>query len=285
MKVLSLFDGIGCARVALERARIDVEVYYSSEIETSARTIGKKNYPSIVELGDVRNLTSLSTPIDLLIGGSPCTDLSIAKRGREGLKGQQSSLFWEYVRVLRLFQPRWFVLENVASMREEEKQTITEALGVEPVLLNASLVSAQRRQRLFWTNLVVPPIEDRKIVLKDILEKEVPLSLYTTLPFTETAQTGRNETKKLGYVGKNDHQGKRVYSIEGKLPALNVVATSLIRDSKGIRRLTPIECERLMSLPDNYTEGVSKSNRYKCLGNAFNVEIVVHILSSLRPNE
>lgn len=175
MKILSLFDGISCARVALERAGIEVEQYYAYEIDKYAIQISQKNYPDIFHKGDVKSfngpLDNLWEGWDLLIGGSPCQDLSIAKKNRKGLDGDRSSLFWEYVRILNEVKPKYFILENVASMPKEAKQIITEALGVEPIMIDASLVSAQRRKRLFWTNIpnVTQP-EDRGILLKDILE-------------------------------------------------------------------------------------------------------------------
>jgi DNA (cytosine-5)-methyltransferase 3A len=428
MKVLSLFDGISVARASLESAGIQVETYYASEIDKHAIAISKKNYPDIIQLGSVVGLTP-PDDIDLLIGGSPCQDLSIAKKDRKGLEGDRSGLFWEYVRIKEECKPTYFILENVASMPKKDRDIITTTLGVQPVLFNASLVSAQCRKRLFWTNIRFELPEDRGILLKHILQPDgevdermmvdgkafcltasyqgaiesnsVERKQRTMVKFTQTAQTGRNETKKLGFVGENDHQAKRVYDDDGKLPALNVVCNSLVRlpnkeftqigyfgaenqskvggqalrvydtegksttsgvglyklghigntDSQGnrvydpegksctlsanggglgaktglyqiserkqsairdgdeksrcllssmykgaenngmtliqqtdrIRKLTPIECERLQSLPDNYTEGVAKTHRYKCLGNAFNMEVVAHILKNISP--
>lgn len=351
MNVLSLFDGISCAYAGLQRAGVEVKKYYASEIDKNAITISKKNVPCRIDIGDVRTITALDDTIDLLVGGSPCTDLSIAKKNREGLAGSRSTLFWEYVRIKKLINPKWFILENVASMPKADKDIITEALGVEPIMINASLVSAQCRKRLFWTNIpnVALP-EDRGILLKDILQPDAEVderfvvngksfcltASYSktskepkeketnheaekkqrTLVFHKTAQTGRNETKKLGYVGEHDHQAKRVYDEEGKVPALNVVCNSMVKvghigntdgqanrvystegksvclsanggglgaktglyDTGKIRKLTPIECERLQGLPDNYTEGIATTNRYKALGNAFNVDVIAHIL-------
>ena len=311
MRVLSLFDGISCARVALERAGIEVETYYASEIDKNAIAVSKKNYPDIVQLGSVVGLVP-PEEIDLLIGGSPCQDLSIAKKERKGLDGDRSGLFWEYVRIRDECKPTYFILENVASMAKKDRDIITTTLGVQPVLFNASLVSAQCRKRLFWTNLKFDLPEDKGILLKDILQPDANERIYDNSLFHKTPQTDRNETKKLGYVGENDHQAKRVYDDNGKLPALNVVCNSMVKmghigksDAQAnrvynpsgksctlstgsplvkmehIRKLTPIECERLQCLPDNYTEGFAKTNRYKCLGNAFNVDVVSHILSSI----
>jgi DNA (cytosine-5)-methyltransferase 3A len=337
MNVLSLFDGISCARVGLDRAGVPVKTYYASEIDKHAIQISQKNYPDIVRLGDVRTIHTIDMQIDLLIGGSPCQDLSIAKKDRQGLEGNRSSLFWEYVRIKDLVKPRWFILENVASMPKKDKDIITKAMGVEPVLFNASLVSAQCRKRLFWTNIPFTLPEDRGIVLKDILQPDGEVDerfVVGNKQFQTTAQTGRNETKKLGYVGEHDHQAKRVYAEEGKAPALNVVCNSMVRKltllpkpkehefiqvgyfgsenackvggqalrvytdegktttsgiglyqtETQIRKLTPIECERLQGLPDNYTEGVANTHRYKCLGNAFNVDVITHIIKILKTN-
>ena len=322
MRVLSLFDGISCARVALTQAGVPVDAYYASEVDPRAIQIAMKNYPDTIQLGDVRELKTPPNSIDLLVGGSPCQDLSIAKQNREGLQGSRSSLFWEYIRIFRIVKPRWFILENVASMRAEDRDIITAEMGVEPVMFNASLVSAQMRKRLFWTNILLTLPPDRGILLKDILEPEVDASLFVNSEsFHKTPQTGRNSTKKLGYVGDNDHQARRVYDDNGKLPALNAICNSMVKlghlsntDSQGnrvyspegksvtlsalgggggaktglyeiqdrIRKLTPIECERLQGLPDNYTEGIAKTSRYKCLGNGFCVPVIAHILSNLR---
>lgn len=359
MKILSLFDGISCARVALERAGFNIEKYYASEIDKYAIQVALKNYPDTIQVGSVTELKGEDfKDIDLLIGGSPCQDLSIAKKDRQGLNGSRSGLFWEYVRLLKEVKPKYFVLENVASMPKEAKQVITEALGVEPIMINASLVSAQNRKRLFWTNIpnVAQP-EDRGIYLKDILEtnvdtkyvvnlsekyglkgfceeysksKSLTASCYkgygndgvTCVTFrhrkTEpiritkggkcpTVQaswgTGGNNVpyipteNKTGLyaisvseqvVGrKRQPDGSFVRHLEPRKDNKSSAITSnlnrsLIAENTFIRKLTPIECERLQSLPDNYTEGVSNTQRYKCLGNAFNVEVVRHILCYLK---
>jgi len=194
MKVLSLFDGISCARVALERSEWIVEMYHACEIDKYAIEISKKNYPDILHLGSVTDINPLPQ-YDLLIGGSPCQDLSIAKRNRKGLEGDRSSLFWEYVRILRSTQPRFFILENVASMSPESKDQISKELGVQPVMINAALVSAQQRKRLFWvgvrnsdgtySQMHIPQPHDKEILLKDILidgiaEREKSLVITAT---------------------------------------------------------------------------------------------------------
>jgi len=317
MNVLSLFDGISCARVALEYANVEINRYYSCEIDKYAMNISKKNYPSIISLGSVIDFKKemIKEEIDLLIGGSPCQDLSIAKKDREGLKGNRSSLFFEYVRIMKEMNPKYFILENVASMKAEDRDIITGIMGVEPVMFNASLVSAQTRKRYFWTNIKFDLPIDRGILLKDILQPDADIDermvnkegkafvltasysgaceknsvekkQRTMVKFNKTPQTGRNETKKLGYIGNKDHQRNRVYSDKGKITALNCACNSLVnqlspKGEDNIRKLTPLECERLQSLPDNYTEGVSNTQRYKCLGNAFNCDVIAHILKSI----
>lgn len=326
MRVLSLFDGISCARVALDRAGITVDEYYAAEIEPNAIKVALKNYPKTQPIGDVKKLCGdCLLDIDLLIGGSPCQDLSIAKKGRKGLDGDRSGLFWQWVRLWKEVKPKWWVLENVASMPQKDRDIITKELGVEPVMFNAALVSAQSRKRLFWTNIPFTLPEDQGILLKDILQPECDVSERMTVKgkCVATAQTGRNETKKLGFMNGLDHQANRVYDDAGKLPALASVCNSMVKvghignsDSQGnrvydangksatlsanggglgaktglykvdlptstIRKLTPIECERLQGLPDNYTDCVANTNRYKCLGNAFNVDVVAHILRGM----
>lgn len=328
MKVVSLFDGISCAKVALDKVGIPITSYKAAEIDKWAISISKKNHPIIENIGNVKDVSGLE--IDLLIGGSPCQDLSIAKKGRKGLEGERSGLFWEYVRILKESNPKYFILENVASMSKKDKDEITSIMGVNPIMINASLVSAQSRKRLFWTNIpqVILP-EDRGITVKDILEKDVDEKYYIKNKYTEVNPDGH----KIGYVGINDNQGSRVYSINGKSQTLSAnggggaaktglykigrdigrrlnqdgireddnkelpiirrietredgkcgTLTHVMKDnlvvSDKIRKLTPIECERLQGLPDNYTFGISDTQRYKCLGNAFNVDVIAHILS------
>ena len=311
MNVLSLFDGIACARVALEYSNIEVNKYYSCEIDKYAMNISKKNYPSIISLGSVLDFKKdmIKEEIDLLIGGSPCQDLSIAKQDRQGLEGNRSSLFFEYVRIMNEVKPKYFILENVASMKKEDKDIISGIMGVEPVMFNASLVSAQNRKRLFWTNIKFDLPIDRCIILKDIIQPDAEVderfmskdgkalcilsSYYKKTPTKNTIKKcieGRNlnfvKSIKIGHIGKTDAQANRVYSTEGKSVCLSSnggglgAKTGLYKFNNDlIRKLTPLECERLQSLPDNYTEGISNTQRYKSIGNAFNCEVISHILN------
>jgi DNA-cytosine methyltransferase len=290
MRVLSLFDGISCARVAIGECE-----YYACEIDKYAIAVSKKNYPSIKHLGDV--LTADIPPnIDLLIGGSPCTDLSIAKKGRLGLQGERSKLFYEYVRIWKECKPKWFILENVASMSKTDKDTITSIMGVEPIMINAALVSAQNRKRYFWTNIPIKDLPaDRGILLKDILQDGIvdermtskgkafclDASYYKGSSLEHSIEKKVRTLIYVGHVGKTKGQANRIYSAEGKSVTLyaNGGGTGLYVIGENVRKLTPIECERLQSLPDDYTAGISNSQRYKCLGNAFNVEVIKWIIS------
>jgi DNA (cytosine-5)-methyltransferase 3A len=306
MNVLSLFDGISCARVSLDRAGIEVNCYLASEIEKNAIKISEKNYPDIIHVGSVVDL-EVEGQIDLLIGGSPCQDLSIAKKDRKGLGGDRSGLFWEYVRLMKECKPQWFILENVASMPKADRDIITKEMGVEPVMFNASLVSAQSRKRLFWTNIPFELPEDRGILLKDILQPDGEVdermvmkgkaycltASYSHQTPTENGIKNSIERKhrtmvKVGHIGGSDAQANRVYDTDGKSCTLSAnggglgAKTGLYQSNDRIRKLTPIECERLQGLPDNYTEGVATTHRYKCLGNAFNVDVVAHILGRIK---
>jgi site-specific DNA-cytosine methylase len=298
MNVLSLFDGISCAMVALDRAGIPVDKYYSCEIEKNAIKVSKKNYPDIISLGSVIDFQKdmIKEPIDLLVGGSPCQDLSIAKKNGKGLEGEKSSLFYEYVRIKNEMKPKYFILENVASMKKKDKDIITGIMGCEPVMFNASLVSAQTRKRYFWTNIKFDLPLDRGILLKDIIQldaevderminKEGKFIIKVNKNFM--AKDGKALCVTLGYNQVSVSQNEINRCINGVYKNNYVLKDGvIIEDDKDItpihiRKLTPIECERLQSLPDNYTEGIAMTNRYKCLGNAFNVEVVAHILKHI----
>jgi len=361
VKVLSLFDGISCARVALDRAGIPVEKYYASELDKYAIQVASNNYPDIVHLGDVRNVTAEAVgEIDLLIGGSPCQDLSIAKKDRKGLEGDKSGLFWEYVRLWKELKPKYFILENVASMPNRDRQIITDVFEVEPIMIDAALVSAQRRRRYFWTNIkgVAQP-EDRGILLRDILLSEYDEKLvvksekFIKRLFTDSFNMRKSYSNKdgdksitllaksyekwrgqfvstqVGIIGSGG-QGQRVYGTDGKAITLSAmgggqgaktglyevsegssfdyynnkevpngkakvlgtnpqcqtaVAGQLVKQNSQIRKLDPVECERLQGLPDGYTAGISDTQRYKCIGNAFNVDVVAHILRAIENPE
>lgn len=356
MRILSLFDGISCGRLALERAGIPVEKYYASEIDKYAIQVAQKNYPDTIQVGDVTKLNYLELlDVDMVIGGSPCQDLSIAKQNREGLRGARSGLFWKYVEALEVIKPKWFLLENVASMRNEDRDAITATLKkiypeTECIMINSALVSAQQRKRYYWTNWHVEQPQDKGILLKDILESGVidkekstcltaniwkgnganPLEYiqkhqakpfcYEPVPCAmrtredEFGKFKRVETKDDGKansltsvqtdsmvaepmrIGQLDGLGKgqanRIYSVRGKSVCLNAngggggAKTGLYKVDLPdgdyiIRKLTPVECERLQTLPDGWTAGVSNTQRYKAIGNGWTVDVIAWIFKQI----
>jgi DNA (cytosine-5)-methyltransferase 3A len=437
MKVLSLFDGISCGHVALDRAGIPVDVYYASEIDKYAIQITQKNYPNTIQLGDVTKIdfTQFIGKIDLIMGGSPCQDLSIAGK-RKGLQGERSGLFYKFVEAIEVIKPKYFLLENNVGMPKEAYEEMSRLMGCYPIEINSALVSAQTRKRYYWTNIGpaqynlfgfptvdIPQPENKGILLKDVLEsgyapddksrciqssigrttereyfkknqgQMVAEPICVNIPETVTVRkyevntenlknilrehkifTNKEiaeklnqpitkvehwfrtdnsfaipdagiwlelkvllniqtdefdksimefETKegsydkatrkysvngkmstlmaagndeileplRLGQIGKGG-QGQRIYSVRGKSVSLSAngggqgAKTGLYKidlpDGEYlIRKLTPLECERLQTLPDNYTEGVSNTQRYKAIGNGWTVDVIAHIFSFL----
>jgi DNA (cytosine-5)-methyltransferase 3A len=381
MNVLSLFDGMSCGQQALEQAGIKVENYFASEIDKYAIQVTMANYPNTKQLGSVVDVNAADLPkIDLLIGGSPCQSFSFAGK-RKGMSTKdeqeiltlehylelksdgfefegQSYLFWEYMRLLNETKPKYFLLENV-KMSKKWKDTLSKAIGVEPILINSNLLSAQNRQRLYWTN--IPNIEqpkDKDILLKDIIEQEVDskyflseksmawlnnriekkhkfipripnqieksnclkvggkgvddLIVHNMMPRSSTngnggsghlsrndgktycLDTGRTNSGSIhikseeidvigcGIRGRNNGKGIYKSNLEfrndGKSNTLLLnTNTSLAKVNLRIRRLTPIECERLQTVRDNYTNFVSDTQRYRMLGNGWTVDVIAHI--------
>jgi site-specific DNA-cytosine methylase len=293
MKILSLFDGISCGRVALERAGIPVEAYYASEIEKNAIKISNKNYGSIVHLGSITDIGNNRffnelPEFDLLIGGSPCQDLSNYKYDRgdvKGLDGEKSNLFYHFVRLLKETKPKYFLLENVASMQKKWVDVISQELGVEPIMINSSLVCGAERKRLYWTNIpgVTQPA-NKNINLKDIIlpAEQVPEKYWYT---KYDVQYNGSDKKVEATILLNGHrQAKEVYNLNNKCNTLlcdgnggNLVKK--VYQNGKVRKLTPLEYERLQTLPDNYTDGVSDSARYTAIGNGWTVDVIAHILS------
>jgi len=366
MNVLSLFDGMSCGQLALERAGVEVDNYFACEIDKYAIQVAKKNFPDTFQWGDV---TQIKMPtrgsIDLLMGGSPCQGFSFAG-GQLAFDDPRSKLFFEFVKVKDAVKPKYFLLENV-KMKQEFQDVITDYMGVEPIEINSSLFSAQSRRRLYWTNIPVDMnINDKGLVLKDILQEDhgeppVPINernarhhkhpyqkaLCTTATMYKGAgNNGMTIVDRLIPVGMaeeyahyNYRATKEVYHMDGKAPTLLTmqggnrepkVATYSAKggrivnrrlDADGVRKdyqmdlpltpqveireddktnclttvqkdnvvvegmtwrkLTPIECERLQTLPDNYTEGVSKTQRYKMIGNGWTVDVIAHILKGM----
>ena len=375
INVLSLFDGMSCGQIALNRAGIKYDNYFASEIDKHAIKVTQANYPDTIQLGDVTKVKGAELPkIDLLIGGSPCQGFSFAGK-QLNFDDPRSKLFFEFVRLLDETKPKYFLLENVV-MKKEYEQIITDHLGVEPILINSALVSAQNRKRLYWTNIPGVTIpKDKGILLKDIVhenervdtalsgkyaewfaknaefqlgkkysslnpDKAITMTArqyanwngnywFETLsdyivPFDKTLQILDKEVQrgKVGYFRK-DSQANRVYYIHDKAVTLCGEAgggaakmgqylfgcitpdriekrqngqrfndgkkfyTLTAQDKHGvliegyIRKLTPIECERLQTVPDNYSAIVSDSQRYKMLGNGWTVDVIAHIFKGL----
>lgn len=287
MKVLSLFDGISCGMVALERAGIPVERYVAYEIDETAISISKKNYPNIEHCGDVTTADFAQyIGFDLVMGGFPCQDLSINKANRQGLKGSRSGLFWVLVRAIATIKPRYFLVENNYGMPQEDMDTITETLGVPPILINSALLSPQRRMRLYWTNIpgIAQPA-DRHLNVIDIIEKADRENLIDVTKFNGKQEITERQDKplRIGTIGKGG-QGERVYSVYGK--TVNLTANGGGRGAKTglylidgqVRKLTTTEAERAQTLPDGYTSGHTDSARYKVIGNGWTVDVIAYIL-------
>jgi DNA-cytosine methyltransferase len=419
VNVLSLFDGMSCGRIALERCGFPITNYFASEIDKFAIEVARANYPDTMHLGDVTTVATsedgeliINDPlgiqtakIDLLIGGSPCQGFSWAGK-RLNFEDPRSALFFEYVRLLRELKPTWFLLENV-NMKQEHQDVISEQLGVKPVRINSNLVSAQNRDRLYWTNIPVRSMpENKRVYLKDILEdgwtdrekshcidanyfKGGNLKSYfeknrrqLVFDFAEdnerestilvgeadlkghdynrrvyhpdgkaptlAAASGGNLEPKILQVPRGRNQGG-VKAKDGKVPALSgsswehnnfvlypaaIVGRRLkdgVRDDNDTsvpitqclevhesggkarclstvekdtlvsplpegrypdaysdemrlmwRKLTPIECERLQTVPDGYTAHVSNTQRYRMLGNGWTVDVICHLLEGMR---
>lgn len=300
LRVLSLFDGISCGMVALERAGIPVEKYYASEIDTYVMKVSQKNYPQIIQLGDIedinREIIKELGYIDLIIGGSPCQGLSSSnvwlKDGEYGVNGTgKSRLFWQYVRILNLVReinPNVkFLLENVGSASVKDKKVINETLGCTGVAFNSQLLSAQNRNRVYWTNFDFEvPTERKEIYMQDILEDSVSDKYYLTQKMYDCIMSPATKGWQSGKMEINLRIARPLTATMHKMHRAdtdNYISTEYKPVNKtNVRRLTPLECERLQTLPDNYTEGISDTNRYKCIGNGWTVDVIAHILSYLK---
>ena len=385
MNVLSLFDGMSCGRIALDRLGIEIDNYYASEIDKYSMKVSEANYPDIIQVGDVTQLDTSTLPkIDLIMGGSPCQGFSFAGK-QLAFDDPRSALFFEFVRCVKELNPKYFLLENVR-MKKEYLDVISEYMGVEPIMINSALVSAQNRVRYYWTNIQgIEQPQQRGIVLRDILEttpdnytlmsnkfakrqegrkclvdmnKEKAASLSameyvkngrqgdylacnnTGIPkvlagafrgrynddgtikqHLELRQGGKTNSlttvqkdnvvvtfsedriKKFKETLKDDpqpsvngiiqlnnpsHSSGRVYSPEGKSPTLMAGNSGggkepvKINDDVYWRKLTPVECERLQTVPDDYTNHVSNTQRYKMLGNGWTIEVITHILKNIK---
>ena len=367
MNVLSLFDGMSCGQIALNKAGVKYDHYFASEIDKYAMKVTKANYPHTIQLGDVTTLMKgipsgqkvykgmmlemVAHNIGLIMAGSPCQGFSVAGK-QLNFDDPRSKLFFEFVRLKDKLKPKYFLMENVP-MKQESQDIISEYLGVKPVMINSSLFSAQNRKRLYWTNIPFDiPTEDRGIVLQDILEEDgianeamtnklgkshCITARYNGAVWWNSIQRKQRTMVQVGEADTiNGHDIlKRIYSPSGKSPTLNTmgggnrepkVAIGRIvnrrLDEHGVRKdgqldlpftkqledsdtgksnclttftkdnvlvngmqwskLTPLECERLQTVPDNYTNHVSNSQRYKMLGNGWTVDVISHIMKGLK---
>jgi DNA (cytosine-5)-methyltransferase 3A len=300
MNVLSLFDGISCGQIALNKANIPYNNYFASEIDKNAIKVTQHHYPNTVQLGDVTKIEFIASKIDLLIGGSPCQSFSSAGN-RNGFDGK-SGLFWEYVRILNEVKPTYFLLENVV-MKKEWEDIITKELGVEPIKINSSLVSAQNRVRLYWTNIPGVGIpEDRGITLNDVLEidsNDNPAAIRgrrlnkatiigrrlneagkrndynKDIPITQCLEVRATNTNKSNCLTTVDKDNVLTPLPIGRHP-------NAFKDKLQFRYYSLLEYERLQTLPEGYTNLVSVSQAKKMIGNAWTVDVIAHIFSYLK---
>jgi len=301
VNILSLFDGMSCGMIAAERACLKVDKYYASEIDKYASQVSQANYPDIIRLGDVTGWRDWNidwSSIDLLIGGSPCQGFSFAGK-QLAFDDPRSKLFFVYVDILnyiRSVNPDVkFMLENV-KMKKEHLAVITEMLGVEPVFINSNLVSAQNRQRYYWANWEITQPEDKLVFLKDILQD---------LPDCPVGVSVREKSKCIRLGGRNSpfgakqewdspfqrvsKKGEVKKGIEksgcltgGANSGGNHSDMDIIHTPHTTRRYSVNECERLQTVPDNYTFKVSSTQRYRMLGNGWTVDVIAHIFNCMK---
>ena len=273
INVLSLFDGLSCGQIALERAGIKVENYFASEIDKYAIQVTQNNYPNTKQLGSVTEVKSVDLPkIHLLMGGSPCQGFSTA--GKElNFDDERSKLFFEFVRLKKELNPKYWLLENV-SMKREFRDIISKFLGCEPVMINSSIITGQNRPRYYWTNILFSLPKDKNISVSDVLG--IP-----------NAEIGQPQPYPRNYKELGLKRVERIeYRSDGKSNAIITnPQKNLLKTNDGYRKLTPLECEKLQTIPDNYTNYVSDRQRYKMLGNGWTVDVIAHILSSLKGGE
>jgi len=286
MNVLSLFDGMSGGQIALNQLNIKVDKYFSSEIDKFTIKVTQENYPNTIQIGDIKDVDTNKLPkIDLLIGGSPCQGFSFAGK-QLNFEDPRSKLFFEYARILKEIKPKYFLLENV-KMKKEYQDIITEYLGVEPISINSEFFSAQRRERLFWTNIKINELpNENKTTISDILEPKFSNNLLIDKCRIKNYWITKNYFQYDISGKKHKSQDQRAYfeySKHGTLQAHGASSKVKVYYNNGfIRKLTPIECERLQTVPDNYTNFVSNSQRYKMLGNGWTIEVIKHILKNIK---
>jgi site-specific DNA-cytosine methylase len=296
MDVLSLFDGMSCGQIALNKLGIEYGTYYASEIDKAAIDVTQDNFPNTIQVGDVTKLKGSDFPnVDLLIGGSPCQGFSFAGK-QLNFNDPRSSLFFEYVRLLNEINPKYFLLENV-KMKQEYQDVITQYLGVKPIEINSSLVSAHDRKRLYWTNIPfdINDIQNKNLILENILDVDVNDSLFINEHIANRFIENKNHkdipTKSCVIGRLSPYQGDRVFSTKCKGSSLSASggnngggSCNIIIDpyTGKLRKLSINECERLQTVPDNYTKVAPITQRYKMLGNGWTVDVIANIFSNIK---
>jgi len=280
MNVASLFDGYSTGHIACDRAKLKVDKYYSSEIKKDAIIITQHNYPETIQLGNVMDIDFKKLDnIDLLLGGSPCQDLSQANKNRDGLEGNKSSLFYQFVRALDEIKPKYFLFENV-EMPAKDFAIISNALGTKPININSCLVSAQNRNRYYWTNIgdstidlfgqrtcAIPQPRDKHILLQDILTSGYTDMVKARCLLESDSRPLRNIDKMLyRYYEK----GFTTLVFEDKY------------NKRTCRYLNQIELERLQTLPEGYTSIIPRDRAAGCIGDGWTVDVITHILKYLK---
>lgn len=262
MNVLSLFDGMSCGQLALDRAGISYDSYYASELDKYAITVTQKNYPKTIQLGDVLNIDYSALPkIDLLLAGSPCQGFSAAGKGLN-FDDPRSKLFFEFVKALKTLKPKYFLLENV-KMKPEWASIITEHVGVDYIEINSKLVSGQLRTRYYWTNIPNVKLPENKGITFDSILEQHEARIDKAYALTATYfKKGAEGTRQRNF---KKHQRPIAWI-----------------DDDNTRWLTPLECERLQTVPEGYTDFVSNTQRYKMLGNGWTIDVISHILRNLK---
>lgn len=317
--VLSLFDGMSCGQLALARLGVKVAKYFASEIDKHAIKVTQDNFPDTIQIGDVRKVTYsggvlytekgdyVVGEVDLLLAGSPCQGFSSVGKQLH-FDDERSKLYFEFERLKNEIKPKWFLLENV-KMKAVYREIISERLGVPPVTINSRLLSAQNRLRLYWSNLSITEPPDLGISLVDILEENVDEKYFVKAGRLSWLKTFGELKEKNGYVAFNPDKAKcltvrgepswnctyilqwprdtnagGLQGVGGKVPCLppsSWPANNLLLNEGLIRKLTPVECERLQTVPDNYTQCVADTHRYAMLGNGWTIDVIAHILRPL----
>jgi len=287
MNVLSLFDGMSCGQIALNKLGIKYDNYFASEIDEYAIKVTQKNYPNTKQIGSVVDIKVEGLPnIDLLIGGSPCQGFSIAGN-KLNFEDERSKLFFEFVRLKNELQPKYFLLENV-KMKDEIANAIDELMGVKRVFIDSRDFTGHIRKRYYWTNLPIEKIERREIKLANIIE-DIPFNKDINFFLDRTPYAPTESYDGIKTINPKDNKGKqtwqrgRVYDISGNCPTIcaSLFDLNITKDHKRYRKLTINECEKLQGVPKDYTKGVPKGERGKMLGNGWTVDVIAHIFKNI----